>query len=59
MSGELGKHIKTEQERANFNELIRSDSYQADRIIKAIKNSPSNVIIDKSNYNLNIQRARV
>lgn len=58
MSGELGKHIKTDQEKASFDELIKAYSYHTDRTIKAIKNSPSNVIIDKSNYHLNIQRAR-
>lgn len=59
MSGELGKHIKTEQEKTNYDELIRATAYYNEKTIKAIKNSPSNVIIDKSNYNLNIQRARV
>jgi len=59
MSGELGKHIKTDQEKTNFDELIRATAYYNEKTIRAIKNSPSNVIIDKSNYNLNIQRARV
>lgn len=58
MSGELGKHIKTDKEKANYDELIKAYSYHTDRTIKAIKNSPSNVIIDNSNYNLNIQKAR-
>ena len=59
MSGELGKHIKTGKEKANYDELIKAYSYHTDRTIKAIKNSPSNIIIDNSNYNLSLKRARV
>ncbi|MBP6358674.1 MAG: hypothetical protein KA311_04920 [Sediminibacterium sp.] len=59
MSGELGKHIKTSKEKANYDELIKAYSYHTDRTIKAIKNSPSNIIIDNSNYNLSLKRARV
>jgi hypothetical protein len=59
MSGELGKHIKTDKEKANYDELIKAYSYHTDRTIKAIKNSPSNIIIDNSNYNLSLKRARV
>lgn len=59
MSGELGKHIKTSKEKTNYDELIKAYSYHTDRTIKAIKNSPSNIIIDNSNYNLSLKRARV
>jgi hypothetical protein len=59
MSGELGKHIKTDKQKANYDELIKAYSYHTDRTIKAIKNSPSNIIIDNSNYNLSLKRARV
>ena len=57
--GELGKHIKTDSEKANYDELIRAFGYNISMLRKDVKNSGNNVIIDNSNYNLNIQRARV
>lgn len=45
-------------EKVNYDELIRAYNYNADRTIKAIKSSPANIIIDNSEYNLNIKRAR-
>lgn len=56
--GELGKHIKTDAAKSNYDELIRAYSYNTDKLVKAVKNSGNNVIIDNSNYNLNIQKAR-
>lgn len=56
--GELGKHIKTDVAKSNYDELIRAYSYNTDKLVKAVKNSGNNVIIDNSNYNLNIQKAR-
>ena len=56
--GELGNYIKSDSEKANYDELIRAYSFNTDKLVKAVKNSGNNVIIDNSNYNLNIQKAR-